>query len=153
MRAIYNIIIIISSLLVLNVHAQTELDNYLNIGAENSPGLKAKFLEYNAALEKVPQVGTLPDPTISFGYFISPVETRVGPQQAKFGITQMFPWFGPLNAQEDVVIERAKAKYEVFEEAKSKLFFDIKSAYYNLYFSLISLNKPIELECMFVYLV
>ena len=134
MRAIYNIIIIISSLLVLNVHAQTELDNYLNIGAENNPGLKAKFLEYNAALEKVPQVGTLPDPTISFGYFISPVETRVGPQQAKFGITQMFPWFGTLNAQEDVVIERAKAKYEVFEEAKSKLFFDIKSAYYNLYF-------------------
>ena len=124
MRAIYNIIIIILSLLVLNVHAQTELDNYLNIGAENNPGLKAKFLEYNAALEKVPQVGTLPDPTISFGYFISPVETRVGPQQAKFGITQMFPWFGTLNAQEDVVIERAKAKYEVFEEAKSKLFFD-----------------------------
>ena len=134
MRAIYNIIIIILSLLVLNVHAQTELDNYLNIGAENNPGLKAKFLEYNAALEKVPQVGTLPDPTISFGYFISPVETRVGPQQAKFGITQMFPWFGTLNAQEDVVIERAKAKYEVFEEAKSKLFFDIKAAYYNLYF-------------------
>lgn len=114
--------------------AQTDLDNYIKIGAENNPGLKAQFSEYNAALEKVPQVGTLPDPTISFGYFISPVETRVGPQQAKFGITQMFPWFGTLNAKEDVVIQQAKAKYEVFEEAKSKLFFDIKSAYFNLYF-------------------
>ena len=134
MKNRYKYIIIILSLLVTKIQAQTELDNYLKIGAENNPGLKAKFLEYNAALEKVPQVGTLPDPTISFGYFISPVETRVGPQQAKFGISQMFPWFGTLNAQEDVVIERAKAKYEAFEEAKSKLFFDIKSAYFNLYF-------------------
>ena len=139
MKNRYKYIIIILSLLVTKIQAQTELDNYLKIGAENNPGLKAKFLEYNAALEKVPQVGTLPDPTISFGYFISPVETRVGPQQAKFGISQMFPWFGKLRlqgdvAQEDVVIERAKAKYEAFEEAKSKLFFDIKSAYFNLYF-------------------
>ncbi|PCJ23025.1 MAG: transporter [Flavobacteriales bacterium] len=116
------------------LNAQNELNTYLEIGAENNPGLKAKFSVYNAALEKVPQVGSLPDPTISFGYFISPVETRVGPQQAKFGISQMFPWFGTLNAKEAVVIERAKAKYEAFEEEKSKLFFDIKSAYFNIYF-------------------
>lgn len=127
-------IIIFLVLFVVKAHAQSELDNYLKIGAENNPGLKAKFSQYNAALEKVPQVGTLPDPTISFGYFITPVETRVGPQQAKFGVMQMFPWFGTLGAKEDVVIQQAKAKYEVFEETKSKLFFDIKSAYYNLYF-------------------
>jgi outer membrane protein TolC len=127
-------IIIILLLFVVKTQAQTELDGYLKIGAENNPGLKAKFSEYNAALEKVPQVGSLPDPTISFGYFITPVETRVGPQQAKFGINQMFPWFGTLNAKEDVVIQRAKASYEAFEEAKSKLFFDIKSAYFNIYF-------------------
>ena len=134
MKKIITYIFIILSLLVVKVQAQTELDNYLKIGAENNPGLKAKFSEYNAALEKVPQVGALPDPTVSFGYFISPVETRVGPQQAKFGIKQMFPWFGTLNAKEDVAIQRAKSKYEAFEELKSKLFFDIKSAYFNIYF-------------------
>ena len=123
MKKIITYIFIILSLLVVKVQAQTELDNYLKIGAENNPGLKAKFSEYNAALEKVPQVGALPDPTVSFGYFISPVETRVGPQQAKFGIKQMFPWFGTLNAKEDVAIQRAKSKYEAFEELKSKLFF------------------------------
>lgn len=127
-------IFIILGLFLNSIHAQSELDNYLKLGAENNPGLKAKFSEYNAALEKVPQVGSLPDPTISFGYFITPVETRVGPQQAKFGVMQMFPWFGTLGAKEDVVIQQAKSKYEAFEETKSKLFFDIKSAYYNLYF-------------------
>jgi outer membrane protein, heavy metal efflux system len=134
MNVITKYIIIVLVLLAVKAQGQSELDNYLKIGAENNPGLKAKFSEYNASLEKVPQVGALPDPTVSFGYFISPIETRVGPQQAKFGINQMFPWFGTLNAKEDVAIQRAKAKYELFEEAKSKLFFDIKSAYFNIYF-------------------
>lgn len=134
MRLLYFYIILSVLFGYQQMAAQTELDNYLKIGAENNPGLKAKFSEYNAALEKVPQVGSLPDPTVSFGYFISPVETRVGPQQAKFGINQMFPWFGTLNAKEDVVTQRAKAKHEAFEEAKSKLFFDVKSVYYNIYF-------------------
>ena len=134
MKSIIKYITIILLLFAVKTQAQTELDNYLKIGAENNPGLKAKFSEYNAALERVPQVGTLPDPTVSFGYFISPVETRVGPQQAKVGINQMFPWFGTLNAKESVAVQRAKAKYEGFEEAKSKLFFEIKSAYFNIYF-------------------
>lgn len=133
MKAI-NYITIILLLFVVKAQAQTELTDYLIIGAENNPGLKASFSEYNAALEKIPQVGTLPDPTISFGYFISPIETRVGPQRAKLGINQMFPWFGTLGAKEDVAIQMAKAKYEAFEEAKSNLFFDIKSAYFNVYF-------------------
>lgn len=119
----------------LSIMAQNEIDSYLVTGAENNQGLKAKFNEYLAALEKVPQVGALPDPTIAFGYFIQPVETRVGAQQAKISVTQMFPWFGTLNAKENVATEMAKAKYEMFEEAKSKLFYDIKSTWYNLYFT------------------
>ena len=140
MKSIYKYLSIFLSFLVLHVNAQNELDYYLRIAAENNPGLKAKFTEYNAALEKIPQVGSLPDPTFSFGYFITPIETRVGPQQAKFGINQMFPWFGTLNAQEDVAIQLAKVSYESFEEAKSKLFFDVKSAYFNLYFVKIGID-------------
>ena len=64
-------------------NAQEILDRYLVEAAENNPGLKAQFSEYMAALERVPQVGALPDPTIAFGYFIQPIETRLGPQQAK----------------------------------------------------------------------
>ena len=125
----------------LSILAQNEIDSYLVTGAENNQGLKAKFNEYLAALEKVPQVGALPDPTVAFGYFIQPVETRVGAQQAKISVAQMFPWFGTLNAKEDVVTEMAKAKYEIFEEAKSKLFYDIKSTWYNLYVT----NRAIDI--------
>ncbi len=112
--------------------AQT-LDEYLVMAADSNAALKAKFLEYQAALEEVPQVGTLPDPEVSFGYFISPVETRVGAQEARLGAMQMFPWFGVLGAKEDVKTEMAKAKYRLFEQAKNDLFYKVKETYYNLY--------------------
>lgn len=128
--------IILALLLVITntVFAQDELNRYLEISADNNPELKAKFNEYLAALEVVPQVKSLPDPQLAFAYFIQPVETRLGPQQASFSLTQMFPWFGTLSAREDVAVKNAKARYEAFEDAKSNLFFEVKASYYDLYF-------------------
>jgi len=113
--------------------AQQELDAYLQMAAENNPGLKAKFSEYMAALEVAPQVSALPDPSVAFAYFINPVETRVGPQQFRVSATQMFPWFGTLQAQENVALQKAKSKYEVFLEARSSLFNQVRSTYFNVY--------------------
>lgn len=115
--------------------AQQELKSYLQMAAENNPGLKAKFNEYMASLEVGPQVSTLPDPKVAFGYFISPVETRVGPQQFKISASQMFPWFGTLEAKENLAVQMAKAKYELFLEAKSKLFNEVRATYFNIYFN------------------
>lgn len=131
----YSIVLGLISLMNLTIMGQEELDNYLITAAQNNPNLKAKFSEYRAALERVPQVGALPDPQLMFGYLIQPVETRVGPQQARISASQMFPWFGTLSAQEEVAIEMAKATYEVFAEARSRLFYEIKSTWYNLYFT------------------
>jgi len=138
MKTMHKIFLILGFLMMLSglpAVAQDALDGYLMEAAENNPGIRGKFNEYMAALEKVPQVGTLPDPQVSFGYFIQPVETRVGPQRAKISASQMFPWFGTLGAKKDVATEMAKAKYEAFEEAKSNLFYNVKSTYYNLYFT------------------
>jgi cobalt-zinc-cadmium efflux system outer membrane protein len=120
---------------------QNYLDRYLLEAAENNPGLKSAFNEYLATLEKVPQVGTLPDPQVTFGYYIQPVETRVGPQKARISASQMFPWFGTLGAKKDAASQMANSKYELLEEAKSRLFYDVKSTYYNLYFT----QKAIEI--------
>ena len=136
-------IVFLSFILLLSAKSfgQDDLNNYLGIAAENNPGLKAKFSEYMAAMEKVPQVGTLPDPNVAFGYFIEPVETRVGPQKYRFNLAQAFPWFGLLDAKEDVATELANAKFEEFENTKSNLFFEVKTAYYNYYF----IEKAIEI--------
>jgi len=122
-----------SLLFCLNTYGQEQLDRYVKTAAENNPHLKSLFNKYMAALEKVPQVGALPEPQLAFGYFIQPIETRVGPQRAKLSISQMFPWFGTLNAQQRVAAQMAQARFEDFKEAKYKLFYELKSTYYTLY--------------------
>lgn len=114
------------------VSAQS-LEDYLKIAAENNPGLKSKFYSYQASLEKVPQVGSLPDPQLSFGIFIEPMERYMGNQVMDISIMQMFPWFGTLGAAEDEATAMAKAKYEEFNETKTILFYEVKATYYSLY--------------------
>ncbi len=121
--------------LSIPLSSQEYLDPYLEMAANNNAALKSKFNEYLAALEAVPQVRTLPDPKLAFGYFIRPVETRMGPQEFKFSASQMFPWFGTLEARADEATQLAEAKYEEFQEAKSSLFNEVRGAYYNLYFT------------------
>jgi outer membrane protein, heavy metal efflux system len=116
----------------LGIDAQS-VEDYYQTAAENNPGLKAKYAAYEAALEKIPQAKSLADPTFSFGYFISPVETRVGPQRARFSLTQMFPWFGTLKAQGDVAALNAEAQFQEFLDARNALFLRVAQAYYPLY--------------------
>ena len=118
------------------------LDDYFKLAAENNPGLQAKYKSFEAAMQKVTQVSSLPDPNLSFGYFVSPVETRVGPQRARFSLTQMFPWFGTLKAQEDAATLMAEAKYQEFLDARNKLYYQVSASYYPLY----ELQKLISIE-------
>ncbi len=116
------------------IAAQNALPDYLKTAAENNPELASKFNEYNASLQIIPQVKALPDPKVSFAYFIMPVETRTGPQQFKISASQFFPWFGSLKAKENTAIQAAKAKYEIFNQTKTTLFLNVRTSYYTLYY-------------------
>lgn len=135
MRLMILIVLIITSVTSSYSQDTTSIDKYLVIAAKNNPELKSKFNNYLAAMEKVSQVGVLPDPQVAFNYFIVPIETKLGPQQFNVQLKQKFPWFGTLDREKDAAAGFAKVKYEVFENAKSNLFFDVKSTYYELYYN------------------
>ncbi|MGJ3233915.1 TolC family protein [Marivirga sp.] len=118
------------------------LDKYFKIAVENNPKLQAEYKAYEAVLQKLPQASSLADPSLSIGYFISPVETRVGPQLARFSLTQMFPWFGTLKTQENVVALEAEARFQSFLDARNKLYWEVASQYYPLY----ELKKLVQIE-------
>jgi len=109
------------------------LDHLLYEAAMNNPRLKAQYHHYLAALERINQQNSLPDPTLSFGYFVSPVETRVGPQDFKLSVTQMFPWMGTLKDKESVAALEAQVEFEKFQELKNQLFYEVKLAHLDLY--------------------
>jgi len=119
-----------------------EMDNYFKIAAESNPGLQAKFKKFEAAMQKVTQASSLPDPSLSIGYFISPVETRVGPQRARFSLTQVFPWFGTLKAQAEAATLLAESNYQEFLDARNRLFYQVSAAYYPL----VELQRFIAIE-------
>ena len=135
MKTIYKILFItIMVALAFNISAQEDnLNDYLKEAGKNNPALQAAYHNYYAALEKIPQVGALPDPRLSFGYFISPVETRLGPQQFKVSISQMFPWFGTLDEQEKAFAEKAKVQFQQFQSLKNKVYKDVRLKWYELY--------------------
>lgn len=139
MRLSFCIIFFIS---VTSALAQTNLTDYLNTAAENNPELQARYAEFEAAMQRIPQGKSLQDPTLSIGYFISPVETRVGPQRVRFSLSQMFPWFGTLKARGDVAALQAEAAYLKFINAREKLFLQMKNQYYDIW----ETRKLIQLE-------
>ena len=114
------------------VKAQT-LDSLLIKAYDNNPELKALQLEYEAALQKGPQVSQLPDPTVGVGVPVLRPETRLGGQVFSVSASQMFPWFGTLKAKENVVLTMAKSKYERIAAERLNIDYQIKTAYYNLY--------------------
>jgi len=109
------------------------LDDYLQTAAENNPKLKSSYAQFEAAMQRAPQVSSLPDPTLTMSAFGRMIETRVGAQEARFSLTQMFPWFGTLQAKEDASVLMAEAKFQNYLDLRNQLFFEIKSVYAELY--------------------
>ena len=105
---------------------------YLGIAAKNNPTVLQKFSEYKAALQKVPQVGGLPDPQFNIGVFLEPMELVNGNQIADMRLMQMFPWFGTLSAAKDEMSLMAKAKFESFRDAKFQLFYEVQRSWFEM---------------------
>lgn len=108
------------------------LMNYLEIAAKSNPTVLQKLAEYEASLQKVPQVGSLPDPELSTGIFLSPMELVSGKQIADIRLMQMFPWFGQLKNAKDEMSLMAKAKLETLRDAKLQVFYDVQRTYFEL---------------------
>ncbi len=106
---------------------------YLEIAAKNNPAVLQKFTEYQIALQKVPQVGSLSDPELSLGVFLKPMEVVNGNQVADIRLMQMFPWFGVLRNARDEMSLMANAKFELFRDAKLQVFYDVQKTWYQLY--------------------
>jgi len=117
------------------------LEEILPYAESRNPGLLASFDRWKAALEQVPQSSSLPDPKFSYAYFIEPVETRVGPQRQKFGLSQTIPMFGKLGLRGDIGVQAANAAGARYEALRLDLRFRITEIWNDYYF----LNRAIDI--------
>ncbi len=142
MKKLQYLIILLCTGLVTQAAGQDSLSAYVAMALENNPAILSAYEGFYSELSRVDQSGSLPDPTLGIGYFISPVETRVGPQQFRFSLSQMFPWFGTLSARRDQMSKQAEASYWKFALEARKVVRDVRATYYELWV----LNELISLQ-------
>jgi outer membrane protein, heavy metal efflux system len=126
-------IILILILLVPFLNAQDRLDTFIDEAKAQNPDLMAMKNKYLAKEYLSQQQGTLPDPQFAFTQWIDPVETRVGPQQNIFSLSQKIPFPGKLGLMEDITYADAEGDKWQYNAAVLTLIYNIKLNWYDLY--------------------
>lgn len=110
-----------------------DLNRFIAKAMDESPELRAAFERWKASVHRISQARKLPEPTISFGYFIQSVETRVGPQRAKVGLSQSFPWPTKLSAGADSAAAAARAEQNRVDALALLVQQRVSAAYWRLW--------------------
>ncbi|MFH1735657.1 MAG: TolC family protein [bacterium] len=100
----------------MSANSSSGLKELIGTAFENNPGIRAARSRWQAAVEKYPQVKSLPDPVFSITHFPSPVETRLGANRNQFKFDQMIPGFGKLRLNGErtaKMAELSRLKYEI----------------------------------------
>ena len=116
------------------IDAKTSLNDLLKYAALNNAALKSAYLKWQSELFKIYPAGSLPDPVLSYTYYIQEVETRVGPQKNALGLMQKLPWFGKLDLKEAMQRDAAKSKKAEYDAVKNSLFSKVEQLYYDYWY-------------------
>ncbi|NQT46174.1 MAG: TolC family protein [Candidatus Omnitrophica bacterium] len=112
---------------------EASLDLMIDEALNNNPQVQAVYNEWKAAEHKVGYVSGLPDPMVSYGYFGDNVETRVGPQEHKYGASLKVPFPGKLSLKGKAQSTRAATLKEKYEATKRELIKNVTFVYYDIF--------------------
>jgi len=110
----------------------TSLPQYLDRASRLSPALEVGRHRVQALQHQAQAAGRLPDLKLAWGEMIVPVETKVGPQQRAFSISQTIPWFGTLGLRRDGIMDQAAVEQSRLDAATVQLHQEIRSTWYQL---------------------
>ncbi len=121
------------------------LSGAVEVAVADNPGLAAMRSRAEAMAAIPSQVGTLPDPSLSFNALNLPVDTfSLGQEsmtQMQIGIGQAFPFPGKLGLREDAADYEAKAAGNEVDETRLWLIRSVKSTWWRLLY----LDKALEI--------
>lgn len=109
--------------------ADSSLSNYLTFAMLNQPKVEAAYHDWLASIERITQARSLPDPQFTFQMDIQNIVTSVMP-----GLMGTIPWPDRLRAAAQVASAESRSKYFAFQSAVLTSAFNVKRAYYQLYF-------------------
>jgi outer membrane protein, heavy metal efflux system len=105
------------------------LSNFLAYAMLNQPSVEAAYYDWLASVERITEARSFPDPQFTFQMDIQKVVTSVMP-----GLMGNIPWPDKLRVGAEVASAESQAKFFNFQSAILQTAFDVKRAYYQLYF-------------------
>ena len=92
-------------------------------------GLDALYQQQVGARERIAGAAALPDPKIQYTYFGESVETRTGPQEAIYSMSQTIPWLKKLEARKALATSNADTWSYLHQQGLLALRRDVTSVY------------------------
>lgn len=111
----------------------SELNALIDEGLLNNPHIKAKHSQWKSAIFKAKYISKHPDPKARISYFGESVETRVGPQEQKYGISQTIPFPGKLSLKGSAQNAHANMLQEQYKASQQELVKNIKFVYFDIF--------------------
>tara|TARA_R110002111_G_scaffold247140_5_gene310195 strand:+ start:6635 stop:8137 length:1503 start_codon:yes stop_codon:yes gene_type:complete len=112
------------------IHALSELEI---LAVDQNPRLVKLYRDYNAASSRSRYVNKLPDPKVGANVFGAPIQTASGSQRAALGASQMIPWLGKLNAEEQRACFEAFAVRADYLAERLQVIAAVRTGWYRLY--------------------
>ncbi|NOZ08500.1 MAG: TolC family protein [FCB group bacterium] len=114
------------------VYQDDQLEMLLRLAIKNNPEIKSREESVSAFIHEAKFAGSLPDPQLTAGYFFTPVETKVGPQEWRVGLMQKFPWFDKLSTKRKVSLLKAEVATQQLRASKLKIAREVRTVYQKL---------------------
>lgn len=92
-------------------------------------GLDALREQQLGAYERIAAASALPDPKLQYTYFGESVETRTGPQEAIYSMSQTVPWLAKLDTRKALARSEAEAWSHVHQQGVLTLRRDVATVY------------------------
>ncbi len=112
--------------------SKVNLTDLLQYANNHNPGLLSQQASIKAAHQRTSSAGTLPDPMFTYGSFLTPIETRLGPQERKFSLVQKLPWPQKLGLKRKQARQSENIADLNLEANRQSLFYQIKISYFEL---------------------
>jgi outer membrane protein, heavy metal efflux system len=114
-----------------------DLNQLINAAVKNNPELQAAGSRARASEFRPPQVSTLPDPIVAFGYqndgFGRYSYGQSSDSQWAFSVSQAIPFPGKLSLKGDAAQKEAYSLADVYSTQKLKTIARVKEIYFDLF--------------------
>ena len=142
---VFFILLLISSIVKADPSSLLPLKSAVSIALQNNPSLAQMQARFEALAAIPSQLGSLPDPVISFNALNLPVDSfdlaQENMTQMQGGISQAIPFFGKLALREQAANHQAEAASHDVTETRFRLLRDVKKTWWALFY----LNRAIEI--------